>query len=303
MRRLLRSLLGLLVAAAAPAPLLAAEPRPFGLVVLDAQGQFVPDVKGEEVRVFENGEPREVAGFERDERPLAAYLVLDTSAGAARVFRTQAFDSVWTFVSSLPKDARCTLFSTGERPRKLGTLDGERKDVEKKVGQGFAIEGSNALMDTVVEAAGALARESGKRRALVVLSGAGAGHASYPPGDVTSRGRKPQAPVIALMYGDGSAASAGSLRLGGGPRDALNLAIVAEADHERILSGLAQATGGRFERVPSALGVGTTFAALAGELGGQYRVRYVPGEGQGPRRLEVRVARPRVHWRVTLDNP
>ena len=72
------------------------------------------------MRVFENGEPREVAGFERDERPLAAYLVLDTSAGAARVFRTQAFDSVWTFVSSLPKDARCTLFSTGERPRKLG---------------------------------------------------------------------------------------------------------------------------------------------------------------------------------------
>ena len=85
--------------------------------------------------------------------------------------RTQAFDSVWSFVSKLPKDAPCTLYSTGERPRRLGALDGERKDVEKKVGQGFAIEGPNALMDTVVEAAGALARESGKRRVLVVLSG------------------------------------------------------------------------------------------------------------------------------------
>jgi hypothetical protein len=105
------------------------------------------------------------------------------------------------------------------------------------------------------------------------------------------------------MYGDGAGAAAGSLRLGDSPRDAQNLTIVTESDHEKILSGLAQSTGGRFERVPSALGVGTTFAALAGELGGQYRVRYRPGEGEGPRRLEVRVARPGVHWRVTLDNP
>jgi hypothetical protein len=303
MRRLFRGLLGLLVATAAPPLVLAADPRPFGLVVLDAQGQFVADVKAEEVRVLENGELRELAGYERDERPLAAYLVLDTSEGAARSFRTQAFDSIWTFVSSLPKDARCTLFSTGERPRKLGALDGERTDVEKKVGQGFAMEGPNALMDTLVEAAGGLARESGKRRALVVLSGAGAGHASYTPGEVGAQGRKPMAAVIALMYGEGQAGGAGSLRLGSGPRDAENLTIVGAPDHEKILSGLAQATGGRFERLPSALGAGAAFATLAGELGGQYRVRYMPGAVQGPRRLEVRVARPGVRWRVTLDNP
>jgi VWFA-related protein len=290
-------------AAAGPASVVAAEPRPFGLVVMDAQGQFVADLRAEDVRVLENGEPRELAGFERDERPLAAYLVLDTSAGAARVFRTQAFESVWSFVSRLPEGARCTLFATGDRPRKLGALDGERRDVEKKIGQGFALEGPNALMDTVVEAANALARESGKRRALVVLSGAGAGHTSYSPADVATQGRRPAAPVLALMYGEGEAATAGSLRLGDSPRDAANLTIVGAPDHERILSGLAQGTGGRFERVPSALGVGTTFATLSGELGGQYRLRYVPGDVQGARRLEVRVARPGVRWRVTLDNP
>jgi hypothetical protein len=49
--------------------------------------------------------------------------------------------------------------------------------------------------------------------------------------------------------------------------------------------------------------VGASFASLAGELGGQYRLRYVPGEVTGGRRLEVRVARPGVRWRVTLDNP
>jgi len=189
------------------------------------------------------------------------------------------------------------------RPRKLGVLEGERKDVEKKVGQGFAMEGPNALMDTLVEASSALAKETGRRRALVVLSGSGAGHTSYSPVEVATQGRRPGAQVIALLYGEGEAAGAGSLRLSDSPRDAANLTIVGAVDHERILAGLASATGGRFERPPSALGAGTAFAALAGELGGLYRIRYLPGEVQGARRLEVRVSRPGARWRVTFDNP
>jgi hypothetical protein len=45
-------------------------------------------------------------------------------------------------------------------------------------------------MDTVVEAAKSLERESGKRRAMVVLTGAGAGHTTYTPSDVTAAARK-----------------------------------------------------------------------------------------------------------------
>jgi VWFA-related protein len=288
---------------AAPAVLFAADPRPLALAVHDAQGQFVADLRAEEVRVLENGEPRELAGFERDERPLVTALVLDTSIGASRVFRTQAFDAVWSFVSGLPQGSKCLLWGTGDRPRKLGALEGERKDVDKKVGQGFASQGANVLMDTVVEAANALERESGKRRALVVLTGAGAGHASYTPNDVTGAARKAGAPIFGVMYDEGEAASAGSLRMIDGPRDADNLTIVGPADHEKVLSGLAQGTGGRFQRVASAAAAPAAFQPLAAELGGQYRLRYVPADGKGPRRVEVRVARPGLHWRIALDSP
>jgi hypothetical protein len=302
MRRLGLAVLATFAVAKAPLAASAAEPRPLALAVTDAEGRFVADLRADEVRVLENGEPRELAGFERDERPLAAFLVLDTSTGAARVFRTQAYDAVWAFVSRLPAGSKCTLWTTGDRPRKLGALDGERKDVDKKVGQGFALEGPNALMDTLVEASSALTRESGRRRALVVLSGWGAGHTSYTPADVATRARKPGAPVFALMYGEGEAASAGPLG-GDTPRDAPNLTIVGPADHERILSRLAQGTGGRFERVPSALGAASAFEAMAGDLGGQYRLRYLQGEGTGPRRVDVRIARPGLRWRVSVDSP
>ncbi len=300
MRRL--GLAGLAVLAA-PVALFAADAKPLALAVHDAQGQFVPDLRADEVRVIENGEPRELAGFERDERPLAAALVLDTSRGASRVFRTQAFDVVWAFVSKLPPGSKCQLWGTSDRPRKLGSLDGERKDVDKKVGQGFAIDGANVLMDTVVEAASALERESGKRRALIVLSGSGAGHTSYTPNDVTAAARKAGAPIFALMYDEGEAAGAGSLRLGDSPRDANNLTIVGPGDHEKVLAGLAQGTGGRFERIAAANGVSAPFQAYAAELGGQYRLRYVPGDPKGPRRVEVRVARPGLRWRIALDSP
>jgi hypothetical protein len=55
--------------------------------------------------------------------------------------------------------------------------------------------------------------------------------------------------------------------------------------------------------MPSSLGAGTAFAPMAAELAGQYRIRYRPGEGQGARRVEVRVARPGVRWRVAVDSP
>jgi VWFA-related protein len=287
----------------APSPSTAADLRPLALAVFDEQGQFVADVKRDEVRVLENGEPREVAGFERDERSLAAVLVLDTSVGAGRVFRTQAFDAVWGFVSRLPQGTRCTLWTTGDRPHNHGALGSERKDVDKKVGQGFASEGTNALMDTVGEAATALARESGKRRALVVLTGNGAGHTSATPADVTGAARKAGGPIFALMYDEGAGASAGSLTLGMAPRDADNLTIVGPADHERVLSGLAQGTGGRFERVASAAGAGAPFQSFAADLGGQYRLRYLPSDAKGPKRVEVRIARAGLHWRIALDSP
>ena len=298
MHRLVTLLAAVLAAAAA-----AADTRTVAVVVTDAQGVFVPDIRAEEVRVLENGEARELVSFERDERRLAVVLVLDTSTGAARVFRGQAYDAVSLFLSRLPAGSKCSLWATGDHPRKIGTLEGERPEVEKKVAQGFGFEGPNALLDTLVEAAEALGRESGRRRALVAVSGAGAGHTSFSPGDVSSQVRKGGARVLGVMYREGESGGAGSLMGLDVPRDAANLSIVGTGDHERVLSGLARATGGRFESVPTVLGVSRLLESLGAELGGQYRLRYAGSDAKGPRQVDVRLARTGVRWRVVVDTP
>jgi len=292
-----------LLAAAVPLGAAAGDTRSVALVVTDTEGVFVPGIRAEEVRVLENGEPRELLAFELDERPLAVALVLDTSTGAARVFRGTAFDAVRSFVSRLPARSKCTLWTTGDHARKIGELKGERPEVEKKVAQGFGFEGPNALLDTLVDAAESLGRESGRRRALVAVSGAGAGHASLSPGDVMSQVRKAGARVLGVMYREGESGGAGSLSGLDVPRDTANLTIVGASDHERILSGLAQSTGGRFESVPTVMGTSRILESLGGELGGQYRLRFAVSDAKGSRRIEVRLARPGVRWRVAVDTP
>jgi hypothetical protein len=87
------------------------------------------------------------------------------------------------------------------------------------------------------------------------------------------------------------------------PRDAANLTIVGAGDHERVLSGLARATGGRLESVPTVLGVSRLLESLGAELGGQYRLRYAGSDAKGPRQVDVRLARTGVRWRVAIDSP
>ena len=299
----MRSLVLTLLAAAAPLGAAAGDTRSVALVVTDAEGAFVPGIRAEEVRVLENGEPRELLAFEPDERPLAAALVLDTSTGAARVFRGMAFDAVWSFVSRLPAGSRCTLWTTGDHARKIGELKGERPEVEKRVAQGFGLEGPNALLDTLVDAADSLGRESGRRRALVAVSGAGAGHASLSPGEVMSQVRKAGARALGVMYREGESGGAGSLSGLDVPRDAANLTIVGASDHERILSGLAQSTGGRFESVPTVMGVARILESLGAELGGQYRRPYAPADAPAPPGVHLRLAGPGCRCRVPAHAP
>ena len=293
----------LAVAIAAPLAATAAQEQSVALVVTDSEGAFVADLRKEEVQVLENGEAREIVGFSRDPRPLAVALVLDSSDSAVGLFRVHAYDAVSAFLAGLPAGSRCTLWSTGDRPRRLGALEGDAAAVEKKVGQGFAFGGANTLLDALVEAGRDLQHVSGHRRALVVVASASSGYSSWTPREVFDRVRRAGARVLSVQYrqgGGGPSAPAVGLY---GPRDVSSLTMVGAADHERMLASLGRATGGRLESVGAALGVKGVIGAFARELSGQYRLRYVSVPASGPRKVEVRLSRTGLRWSVAVDAP
>jgi VWFA-related protein len=296
-------LAAVLPAALAAPPAASSAEQSVALVVTDAEGAFVGDLRKEEVQVLENGEARELVGFSRDRRPLAVALVLDSSDSAAGVFRVHAYDAVSTFLAALPAGSRCTLWTTGDRPRRLGALEGDAAAVDKKVGQAFAFGGANTLLDALVEAGQDLERASGRRRALVAVASASSGYSGWTPREVFDRVRRAGARILSVQYSQGAGGpSAPAVGLSG-PRDANSLTMVGSSDHERMLASLGRATGGRFESVGAALGVRGALAGFARDLEGQYRLRYVSASGKGPRRVEVRLARTGLRWSVVVDSP
>jgi VWFA-related protein len=48
--------------------------------VLDRQGRFIPDLRRDQFKLFENGEEQKIAYFEPNEKPFTVALMLDTSA-------------------------------------------------------------------------------------------------------------------------------------------------------------------------------------------------------------------------------
>lgn len=279
----------------------AAEEQAVALLALDSEGTFVADLRPEEVIVLENGEPREVVDFRLDDRRLDVALVIDSSAEGTRNYLSHAYEDVPAFYSSLPEKTRVTVWSTGERPRRTGELKGDPEKMEKVVGQTFGAGGPNALLDTLVDAAERLTRSSGRRRAIVAVSGASAGHTSWMPRDVTARVGKARTVVRAVMFrqGDELLAARSSSVL----RDPSNLTMVGVMDHERILGSLARSTGGRFESTGTAVSVGGILQSFARELAGQYRLRYASVRTKGPRRVEVNITRAGVQSRLTVDAP
>jgi VWFA-related protein len=299
-----RSLTPVVVAALLALPLGAgaADEQAVALIATDAAGHFVGDLARDEVLVFENGEPREVVRFERDERKLDLALVVDSSDGATRSFRVHAYEDLAAFHALLPEGTRCTVWATGERPRRVGELKGDPAKDEKVVAQIFGFGGTNTLLDTLVDAAERLARSSGRRRAIVAISGASAGNTSWTPREVMGRVGQARAAVFGVQFREGSGGPAGP-GAGNQRRDPSSLTMVGSSDHERILTGLSRSTGGRFESTSAALGVGPLLEAYARELAGQYRLRYVTVPTKGQRKVEVRVTRPGVRWRLTVDAP
>jgi len=73
-------------------------------VLLEKTHQFVPGLKPQNFRVFEDGVPQKIEGFKRAEAPITALLLVEYAA-SGYAFRVDALNSSWAFAQQLrPQD-------------------------------------------------------------------------------------------------------------------------------------------------------------------------------------------------------
>ena len=281
----------LLVAAmlfqAAPAPPTAAEgaPRTITISVVDDKGNPVRTLAGSDVSVQENGVARPLTKLEIDTRPIVLAVIVDNSEPMATAFRLHVMDAVTQFLLRLPEGTMYSVWTTGDRPRKIYDY-GDARAAAARALRRAQPQGGNRVLDAIVEASRDLKRREDKRAAIVVVTGTGPGFSNYDRRQVVDVVEDEPTEVLSVVFDEGSriAMREDDEEVGG-------------ADYDYTLSELARISGGVRETVLSSMGVESALKKLAAHLSGQYRATFLSAGARDPK-LEVSVALPGVKVRV-----
>jgi VWFA-related protein len=258
--------------------------RTLTVTVVDDSGAPVQGLSGDEVAVVEGGVARQATRFQRDERPLDLALVVDTSQPMASLYRLNILDAVVQFLKRLPAGTKHAVWTTGDRPTKVVDFSEDPALTERALRR-VMTTGGNTLLDALVEAAKDVGAREGRRGVVLAVTGTGIGFSDRDRRRVVDEGLETGVQFLAVQFdesGDADVQAAGDQ--------------ISRQDYDYVLSELTRRSGGRHERILSALGARGALEKMVPELSARYRLTY---ESSGKDdKLEVQVARPgvKVRW-------
>jgi VWFA-related protein len=292
--------------------------------VTDRDGRYIPNLRKEDFRLWEDGIEQQVAFFASVDKPFSVVLLLDTS-GSTRFRIEEIQDAAIAFVNQLRPDDRVMVVSFDDDIRVLSDFTGDRgrlRDAIRRTRTGDGTKLYDAV-DMVINQQ--LSRIAGRKAVVLFTDGVDttsrrASYASnvrdaeeldaliYPVQydtyrDVNSGGSGwpggvgvPTSPVDILIQILGGGRRGG--RGGGGPAGS------SRGDYERAnryLQELAQRTGARQYRADNTSNLSYAFANIADELRRQYSLGYYPNRPPHPgerRQVRVRVNQPNLAVRT-----
>jgi VWFA-related protein len=240
------------------------------VVVRDAKGKPVLDLKREDFTVLDEGSRQEITAFGREERPVSIFLALDTSES----MRAQEMAVKRAALDLVRGQREGTAFALGVFNDVVlleADFTTDRKAMEWSVGSVRASGEQTALFDALAAAARHLEGRDGGRIAVVFTDGTETVH--------------PQDQAEERL----SSAIEAAVR-----RDA---SVYTVAFGARAATGLLQRvsdeTGGEMVRASTPGELAAAFANVAESVGSRYLIGYPPPQGapKGFRSVEVKVDR------------
>ncbi len=266
----------LLLQAASPAP---AEIRTITVSITDAEGRAPDSLTPEEVAVLENGVAREISSVERDTRPLSVAILIDSSEEIQSVYRLYLIDAVSSLIAKLPDGAHYSLWTTGDRPRKIVDITDDKGAAVKAL-QRVVPAGGNTMLDALVEASKELKKREGERTAVFVITARTIDFSNRDRYRAVDEASKNADLFLFVAFEEGTAP------------------FESRTDYDYVIDKLAKLSGGRFERPISALGAKTAVLKVGADLQSPWRVRYATLPEIKERRIEVQISRPGLKVRV-----
>jgi Ca-activated chloride channel family protein len=245
--------------------------------VTDRNGAIVPGLTREDFALAEDGQPQQIAVFERQsELPLNLTLAIDTS-GSVQKDRSAEADAARRFAHAIlrPHD-RISLLEFATEAREITPFTGKLSQIDRGLGQ-LRGDWSTALYDAIVAASDRLGKnpERSPRRVLVLVSDGDDTASSATYSQALEAALRNEVMIYAII--DVPIEASAGRDLGG----------------EHALITLAEETGGK-SFYASDGGLDKAFAQVSGDLRTQYLLGYYPKNqkpGSAFHRVQVTIPR------------
>lgn len=275
------------------------------VTVLDRNGRYVPQLRRENFRIYENGQEQKIAYFATTDSPFSVVLLIDTS-GSTQWRLDDIQDAAINFVGKLKPSDSVMVMSFDDRIRVECKATTDRNVISKAI-RHTRTGGGTRLYDAVEDILKKQLKTIPGRKAVVLFTDGvdtTSFHASY---ESTMRlAEESDAPIYSVDY-DTSGLGTGGVHAPGLPSGRGTIFGIPlptpgipgtttganPGDYRRAvryLHALSDTTGGRFYSGDSLFGIAQAFTWIAEELGRQYSLGYYPAKaGKAGERRQIKV--------------
>ncbi len=274
------------------------------VTVLDRNGRYVPQLRRENFRIYENGQEQKIAYFATTDSPFSVVLLIDTS-GSTQFRLDDIHDAAINFVGKLKPSDSVMVMSFDDRIKVECKATTDR-DVITKAIRRARTGGGTRLYDAVEDILKKQLKTIPGRKAVVLFTDGvdTTSHRATYEGTVRLA-EESDAPIYSVDY-DTSGLGTGGVHAPGLPSGRGTIFGIPipspgipgrtggmPGDYRRAvayLRALSNVTGGRFYSGDSLFGIAQAFTWIAEELGRQYSLGYYPVKaGKTGERREIKV--------------
>jgi VWFA-related protein len=281
--------------------------------VMDRDGRYIPNLRKEDFRIWEDDVEQDVAFFASVDKPFSVVLMLDTSP-STQFQLDEIQNAAISFINQLRVDDRVMVVEFNEDVRVLSEFTTDRAKLERAVFRARTDSGTSLYdaVDLVINKH--LSRTSGRKAIVLFTDGVDTTSNNAYYESTVMDARELDALIYPVQYN--TARDMGQVQIPTAPIDIIGDILggvfggrknkgggsrprgTGRADYEvgrRYLEDLANATGGREYPADTVQNMSYAFANVAEELRRQYSIGYYPKRtpqaGQ-QRRIRVRAKQP-----------
>lgn len=267
--------------------------------VFDRNGLYVPNLKKEDFKIFEDGKEQQIEYFGTPEKPFTVILLLDTSPSTEYEI-DEIRDAAKAFVDLLKPQDRVMVVAFDGKVRILTEATGDRPAIYAAIEKADFGSGT-ALYDAVAFSIAKRMSTVTGRKAIVLFTDGVDTQSSKSNYDTTlALAEEADSLIFPIYYNTFESTHADAADSVGSPPPGSTAHEYAVG--KKYLEELASYTGGRVFRPESTPGgLTAAFEGIAEELRRQYSIGYIPSDDGKPgqrKQIKVRVNRPNLVLRA-----